>query len=157
VSITKLLALVAACSIAVLGITACGDDDDGNGGGASEESAAVTITSPEDGSTATDTVTANVDLEGFEIDAASVGMANAEGKGHLHFSLDAGQYDSSKYSGPNGKLAEQLGTDGQYSPSTQPTITYRGLPRGEHTLKVELVNNDHSSTGISDSVTFAVG
>ncbi len=154
-SISKLLALVAACSIAVLGIAACGGDDDDDG--ASEESAAVTITQPEDGGTAADPVTATVDLDEFEIDAASVGMANADGKGHLHFSVDGGAYDSSTYSGANGKLAEQLGTDGQYSPATEPTITYKGLPPGEHTLNVELVNNDHSPTGVSDSVTFTVG
>jgi hypothetical protein len=103
-----------------------------------------------------DVTPSDVDLEAFDIDAAAVGMTNADGHGHLHFSLDDGQYDNSKYSGANGKLAEQLGTDGQYSPSTEPTITYRGLPPGEHTLKVELVN-DHSPTGISDSVTFTVG
>ena len=58
--------------------------------------------------------------------------------------------------GPNGKLAEQLGVDGQYSPSTEPTITYDGLPAGEHTLTVDLVNNDHTETGTSATVTFTV-
>jgi hypothetical protein len=102
------------------------------------------------------TVTATVDLTNFQIDAADVGKGNIAGKGHLHFSLDGGKYDHAKYSGANGKLAEQLGTDGQYSPSTTPTITYKGLPPGEHTLKVDLVNNDHSPIGASDSVTFTV-
>lgn len=156
-SISKLLALVAACAISVLVIAACGDDDGGGDGGANEESAAVTITSPEDGATQNGTVTATVDLEDFEIDPAAVGMANADRHGHLHFSVDGGQYDNSKYSGANGELAEQLGTDGQYSPSTEPTITYRGLPPGEHTLEVVLANNDHSPTGASDSVSFRIG
>lgn len=149
---SRLLALVAACSIAVLGIAACGGSDD-NG---SDKSAAVTITSPTDGSMQSGTVTAKVDLENFQLDAADVGKAKADGKGHLHFSLDGGKYDYPKYSGANGKLAAQLGTDGQYSPSVTPTVTYTGLPPGQHTLKVEVVNNDHSPTGVSDSVTFDV-
>jgi uncharacterized Ntn-hydrolase superfamily protein len=152
VSIVKLLALAAACALTALGVAACGGSDD-----SSDQSAAVTITSPQQGAMEDGTVTAAVDLSDFQIDAADVGKGNVEGKGHLHFSMDGGQYDNSKYSGANGKLAEQLGTDGQYSPSTTPTVTYKGLPPGEHTLKVDVVNNDHSPTGVSDSVTFTVG
>jgi hypothetical protein len=145
----------AVVATAALGLAACGDDDDGDT--ASEESeASVAFVSPEDGATTGDPVTAEVQLENFEIDPASVGMGNSEGAGHLHFSLDGGQYDTPKYSGANGELAVQLGTDGQYSPSTEPTITYTGLPPGEHTLEVDLVNNDHSETGVSESVTFTV-
>jgi hypothetical protein len=70
--------------------------------------------------------------------------------------MDGGKYDTPEYSGANGELAKQLGVDGQYSPSTEPTITYEGLPKGEHTLEVDLVNNDHTETGTSATVAFEV-
>ena len=81
---------------------------------------------------------------------------NEPNKGHVHFSLDGGKYDYPKYSGANGDLAVQLGVDGMYSPATEPSITYSGLPAGEHTLEVDLVNNDHSETGTTASTTFTV-
>ena len=148
---------------ASLGVAACGDDEDSDssassGGGetASAEEASVSFTSPEDGSTQSDSVTAEVELENFELAADEVGMDAAEGQGHLHFSLDEGEFDNSKYSGANGKLAEDLGVDGQYSPSTEPTITYEGLPPGEHTLEVYLAGNDHSDTGVEAETSFTV-
>ena len=151
------------CATAALGLAACGDDDDETTTSASggtettaAEDATVTFISPEDGATEGDEVTAEVELENFELAADQVGKEAAAGQGHLHFSLDEGKYDNSKYSGPNGKLAEQLGVDGQYSPSTEPTITYTGLPKGEHTLEVYLANNDHTDTGTEAVTTFTV-
>jgi hypothetical protein len=150
-----------------LGAAACGGDDDDDNGSASAPAATATQASgaggatvsfiePLDGGTTGDTVTAEVELRGFQIDAAGVGGAKEEGAGHLHFSMDDGRYDTPKYSGANGKLAVQLGVDGQYSPATEPAITYTGLPPGEHTLEVDLVNNDHSETGTSATTTFTV-
>ena len=148
-------ALVPLAVVAALGVAACGDDDDDDGGSAESEPS-VTFVSPADGDTTGGTVTAEVDLEEFQIDAANVGMANSPNTGHLHFSLDGGKFDTPKYSGENGKLAVQLGVDGQYSPATAPSITYEGIPKGEHTLEVDLVNNDHSETGTTASTTFTV-
>jgi hypothetical protein len=160
---TTIVAL--ALAIAAIGVGACGDDNDDSASApasttaASEtgaQEASVSFVTPTDGATTTDTVTAKVYLQGFELDPADVGKAAAEGKGHLHFSLDGGKFDTPKYSGANGKLAVQLGVDGMYSPATEPTITYTGLPAGEHTLKVALANNDHSDTGVSATTTFTV-
>jgi hypothetical protein len=153
-----------AIGAAALGVAACGDDDDTSSTAASSATstsadasgASVSFTEPADGATTGDTVTAEVDVQGFEIDAKEVGMANEEGHGHLHFSLDEGKYDYPKYSGPNGELAEQLGVEGMYSPSTEPAITYSNLPAGEHTLEVYLANNDHSDTGVEAETTFTV-
>jgi hypothetical protein len=148
-----------------LGLAACGDDEEETTTSASEgaagettaaEDASVTFVTPEDGATEGDEVTAEVEIEGFEIEADQVGKESVEGQGHLHFSMDEGKYDNSKYSGANGKLAEQLGVDGQYSPSTEPTITYTGLPKGEHTLEVYLANNDHTDTGVVTATMFTV-
>lgn len=148
-------ALVPLAVVAALGITACGDDDD-SGSGSSSDEPSVSFVSPTDGTMGSDTVTAEVELSNFEIDAVNVGKATEEGKGHLHFTLDGGEYDTPKYSGANGELAVQLGVDGKYSPSVEPTITYSGLPKGEHTLEVALANNDHSDSGTTASTTFTV-
>ncbi len=101
--------------------------------------------------------TAQVEMENFEVDAEAVGKQAQANKGHLHFSLDGGKFDKPKYSGANGKLAVQLGTDGKYSPAVEPTITYDNLPKGKHTLKVFLANNDHSDTGAVATKTIRVG
>ena len=152
-SLKKALAPLAL--VAALGIAACGDDDDDDSGSADSQPT-VSFVSPGEGDTTGDSVTAEVELDGFEIDALNVGKVNEPDKGHLHFSLDGGKYDHPKYSGANGELAVKLGVDGMYSPSTEPSITYSGLPAGEHTLEVDLVNNDHSETGMTASTTFTV-
>ena len=149
-------------AVAALGLAACGEDEEdttsaseGTSSTAAED-ATVEFVTPEDGATEGDTVTADVEVEGFELAADQVGKPAMSGEGHLHFSMDEGEYDNSKYSGENGKLAEQLGVDGQYSPSTEPTITYEGLPAGEHTLEVYLAENDHTDTGVVAETTFTV-
>jgi len=149
-------ALLPVAIVAALGVAACGDDDEDTGSASSGSSANVSFVSPTEGEMTSDSVTAEVKLENFEIDTLNVGKAAEEGKGHLHFSLDGGKFDKPKYSGPNGELAVKLGVDGQYSPSTEPKITYSGLPKGEHTLEVNLANNDHSDTGTSATTTFTV-
>ena len=96
-------------------------------------------------------VTFTVKLSNFKICAACVGKANTAGMGHLHFSMDGGKFDYPKYSGANGKLAVQLGIAGKYSPAVLPTITYWHLPKGKHTLRVFVVNNNHTNTGAKAS------
>jgi hypothetical protein len=134
-----------------IGASACGGSD--NAGGDTPAAAAstpmVSFTAPGEGATIGSTLTAKIDIADFQLDAASVGKKAVDGHGHLHFSLDGGTYDSAKYSGANGKLAEQLGTDGKYSPAVMPTITYSNLPAGKHVLKVYLADNDHSESGAS--------
>jgi hypothetical protein len=95
-------------------------------------------------------------LAHFTIDAKDVGKANKAGMGHLHFSVDGGKYDYQKYSGANGALAAKLGIAGKYSPSVTPSVTYKGLPKGKHTARVFVVNNDHSNTGASAKLVFTV-
>jgi hypothetical protein len=148
-------ALVPMAVVAMLGVAACGDDDE-DGASSEKSGATVSFVSPTDGAMEDNEVTAEVELDGFEINSADVGMAAMPNEGHLHFSLDGGKFDKPKYSGANGELAVKLGVDGKYSPSTEPTITYSGLPKGEHTLEVALANNDHSDTGTTASTTFTV-
>ncbi len=118
--------------------------------------AKVEFVTPGDGDKLNKTVMAEVSLENFTIDAKSAGKAAKEGTGHLHFTMDGGKFDQPKYSGANGELAKKLGVNGQYSPSVTPTITYKNLPKGEHTLEVTLANNDHSSTGVQSKTTFTI-
>jgi hypothetical protein len=116
----------------------------------------VKIKMPKPNSTVGTTFKAKVKLKKFKIDAAAVGKANQKNRGHLHFSLDNGKYDFPKFSGANGVLAQKLGVQGKYSPSTKPTITYSHIPPGRHTLVVYLANNDHSNTGVQAKVSFTV-
>jgi hypothetical protein len=95
----------------------------------------------------------------FTIDAKDVGKSPKAGKGHEHFSLDGGKFDFPKYSGANGKLAQQLGVQGMYSPSVTNQVTYKGLPKGKHTIVVHLVKNNHSNygnKGATKKLTFTV-
>ena len=140
-------ALVAGALATAVLAAGCGDD---------KKEAKVSFSSPESGATVEGDLTANVKLENFDIDTANVGKENADNKGHIHFSLDGGKFDKPNYSGANGELAVQLGVDGKYSPATEPTITYKNLPAGEHTLKVELANNDHSPSGKEATITVNV-
>ncbi len=153
------LAAAPAAVLSAVVLGACGSDDGGSAGapasGGSESKA--TIVEPQDGAEVGQTFTAKVSLSGFEIDKANVGKANKPGGGHLHFSLDGGEFDRPQHSGPNGELAVKLGVDGKYSPAVAPEITYKDIPPGEHTLKVQLVNNDHSETGMEAETTFKVG
>ena len=152
--------------VAALAVAGCGGSDDDGGKKSSSKSkssasvaapgAQVSVLSPEQGGSASNPVTVKVDLTGFKLDAKHVGMSSKPGHGHLHFSMDGGKYDYPKYSGPNGALAKKLGVTGKYSPSVAPTITYRGLPKGKHTLEVYLANNDHSNTGVEAKTKFSV-
>ena len=160
----KTMIVLAVSSAAAFGVAACGDDDNDTstsaGSGATTTAsggeASVSFVEPTDGATVSNPVTAEVQVENFTLNAQAVGKENVEGEGHLHFSMDGGKYDFPKYSGANGKLAKKLGVQGKYSPSVAPTITYSGLPKGKHTLKVNLANNDHSNAGGTASVSFTV-
>jgi hypothetical protein len=119
--------------------------------------AAVRFITPRAGSTVTgSTVRVRVRVTGFTPDARDVGKPARQGFGHLNFSLDGGRYDTPRYSGANGAQAAKLGVQGKYSPSVTPTITYRHVRPGRHTLVVYLANNDDSNTGVQATVTFTV-
>jgi plastocyanin len=140
-----------------LGLAACGSKSSSNTANTSTTptptqqkltgpKVGVAFKSPRMNAKEPSTVTAKVSLTNFTIDKADVGKAPLPGKGHLHFSMDGGKFDTPKYSGPNGRLAVKLGVAGQYSPALAPKITYKHLPKGKHTLVVNLANNDHSIT-----------
>ena len=103
----------------------------------------ITFTSPTEGSTVTGPeVTVMFSLSAFEIDAANVGKVNAPGKGHLHGYLDGGNYIPIA----DNKVVLNKATTGV------------DLTPGKHTLKLELVNNDHGkvSPSVEKTLTFTV-
>jgi hypothetical protein len=55
-------------------------------------------------------------------------------------------FDFPRYSGPNGELADQIGSAGAYSPATLPEIYYHGLKVGLYRLIITLARNDGTST-----------
>jgi hypothetical protein len=164
------LAVPMAVGAAALALVAAGCGDDNTSSGSSTGAAgastgagtsaaggpAVTIAQPADGSSVSQPVTLKADLTDFQLNGADVGKPPKTGEGHLHWALDGGKYDFPKYSGANGQLAVKLGVQGKYSPSVTPTITYKNLPAGKHTVEVYLANNDHSNVGPQAETSFTV-
>ena len=60
--------------------------------------------------------------------------------------LVGASFDYPRYSGPNGVLAERIGSTGSYSPATRPEIFYHGLPPGFYRLIVNLAQNNGATT-----------
>jgi hypothetical protein len=55
-------------------------------------------------------------------------------------------FDYPPYAGPNGVLAERIGSAGSYSPATRPEIYYHDLKPGFYRLVINLAQNDGSTT-----------
>ena len=60
--------------------------------------------------------------------------------------LVGASFDFPRYSGPNGVLAEWIGSSGSYSPATRPEIYYRELPVGFYRLVITLAQNNGATT-----------
>lgn len=118
--------------------------------------ASVRILMPAAGAHERGTFTARVAVRRFVLQGDRAGTRVRAGYGHLHFVLDGGRYDQPQFSGANGRAALRLAVNGYYSPADKPTITYKHIPRGRHTLEVELVNRNETPTGISETVHFSV-
>lgn len=132
----------------------------------------VSIVSPRNGQVQpAHAVVVKVDLENFELAPSSFGQEPELGEGNLHFSLNRvpncvepeklekavnsptgigrlkGQsMDFPEHAGPNGILAERIGTAGKYSPATRPEIFYNRLPPGFYRLIVTLAQNNGATT-----------
>jgi hypothetical protein len=70
--------------------------------------------------------------------------------------LVGASFDYSPYSGPNGVLAERIGTAGSYSPGTRPEIFYRDLPPGFYRLIVNLAQNSGATTPVHAVTNFQI-
>jgi hypothetical protein len=144
--------------------------------------AAVEIISPRNGARQTArAAVVKVAVENFELAPRQFGGEPQLGEGHLRFSLhrvpdcvDAKKlqdainspigkgrlvgksFDYAKYAGPNGVLAEQIGTAGGYSPATRPEIYYHALPPGFYRLIVNLAQNNGAATSTHDVTNFQI-
>lgn len=60
--------------------------------------------------------------------------------------LVGASFDFPRYAGPNGVLAERIGSSGSYSPATRPEIYYHELFPGFYRLVVTLAQNNGATT-----------
>jgi hypothetical protein len=134
--------------------------------------ASVEIISPRNGARqSSHAVVVKVAVENFQLAPRQFGRDPQLGEGHIRFSLNrvpdcvdpiklerainspigkgrlvGKSFDYPQYSGPNGVLAEEIGTAGSYSPATRPEIFYRGLPPGFYRVIVNLAQNNGATT-----------
>jgi hypothetical protein len=132
----------------------------------------VSIVSPRNGEVqANHAVVVKVDLKNFELAPEQFGQEPELGQGNIRFSLNrvpncvdpqklqkaiesplsserlkGKSMDFPKYAGPNGILAEELGSAGSFSPATRPEIFYHGLLPGFYRLTVTLAQNNLAIT-----------
>jgi len=142
----------------------------------------VEIVSPRNGARQGNrAVVVKVLVENFQLAPRHLGGEPQLGEGHLRFSLkrvpdcvepkkleDAinspvgkgrlvgRSFDYAKYAGPNGVLAEQIGSAGSYSPATRPEIFYHGLLPGFYRLVVNLAQNSGMTTQFHDVTNFQI-
>jgi hypothetical protein len=142
----------------------------------------VEVISPRNGARQTArAVVVKVAVENFQLAPHQFGGEPQLDEGHLRFSLKrvpdcvdpvkllhavnsplgkgrlvGASFDYAKYAGPNGVLAERIGTAGSYSPATRPEIYYHGLPPGFYRLIVNLAQNNGAATPVHDVTNFQI-
>jgi len=134
----------------------------------------VDIVSPRIGARQTShAVVVKATIHNFHLAPSRFGRDPQLGEGHIRFSLKrvpdcvdpvkllhainspigngrlvGRSFDYPRYAGPNGVLAERIGTTGSYSPATRPEIFYRGLPPGFYRLILNLTQNNGATTPV---------
>lgn len=126
-------------------------------------------------------VVVKVEVHNFELAPHHFGGEPQLGEGHIRFGLNrvpdcvdpvklerainsplgrgrlvGASFDFPEYSGPNGVLAERIGSAGSYSPATLPQIYYRNLRPGFYRLVINLAQNDGSTTPVHAVTNFQV-
>lgn len=142
----------------------------------------VDIVSPRNGARQTShAVVVKAKIENFRLAPRRFGRDPELGEGHLRFSLNrvpdcvdpvkllhainsplgngrlvGASFDFPRYAGPNGVLAERIGTAGSYSPATRPEIFYHGLPPGFYRLILNLAQNSGATTPVHTVTNFQI-
>ena len=142
----------------------------------------VSIVSPRNGEVQPNhAVVVKVDLENFELAPRKFGQEPELGEGNIRFSLKrvpncvdpeklraaiesplgterlkGASMDYPEHSGPNGILAERIGTAGSFSPATRPEIFYDKLPPGFYRLVVTLAQNNLATTAYHAVTNFQI-
>lgn len=179
------VAAVALAAVAVALAIVFGGSEGSDAAKASEAAPgapAVEIISPRNGARqVSHAAVVKVAVENFQLAPRHFGGEPQLGEGHLRFSLkrvpdcvdpkklaDAikspvgkgrllgKSFDYARYAGPNGVLAEQIGSAGGYSPATRPEIYYHGLDPGFYRLVVNLAQNSGIPTQFHDVTNFQI-
>jgi hypothetical protein len=142
----------------------------------------VEIVSPRNGARQTShAVVVKTIVQNFQLAPRQFGRDPQLGEGHIRFSLNrvpdcvdpvkllhainspigngrlvGASFDYPRYSGPNGVLAERIGTAGSYSPGTRPEIYYDDLPPGFYRLIVNLAQNSGAITPVHAVTNFQI-
>jgi hypothetical protein len=171
---TFIVLVAAAATIAV--VLALGGGKDTSPAEAATSAArgvpAVTVISPRNGARQTSrAVVVKVKIRNFQLSPRHFGGEPQLGEGHIRFGLNrvpdcvdpvklqraidspfgngrlvGASFDFPEFSGPNGVLAERIGSEGSYSPATRPEIYYHDLLPGFYRLVINLARNDGSPT-----------
>jgi hypothetical protein len=172
---TAIFAVLATAAVAAALIVLL-DSDDSAGGSSARAALpgepSVEIVSPRNGARQrARSVVVKVKLANFALAAQRFGDEPQLGEGHIRFGLNrvpdcvdpvklrraeesplgrgrlvGASFDFPEYAGPNGVLAERIGSSGAYSPATRPEIYYSGLPAGFYRLVVTLARNNGATT-----------
>jgi hypothetical protein len=142
----------------------------------------IEIVSPRNGARQrSHAVVVKVKVRNFQLAPHHFGGEPQLGEGHIRFGLNrvpdcvdpvkleraiesplgrgrlvGASFDFPEYSGPNGVLAERIGSAGSYSPATRPQIYYRDLRPGFYRLVINLAQNDGSTTPFHAVTNFQV-
>jgi hypothetical protein len=173
---TALLIVIVAAAAAAAAILALGGGKDSSPAEASTAAArgvpSVTVISPRNGARQTSrAVVVKVEIRNFQLSPRHFGREPRLGEGHIRFGLNrvpdcvdpvklqraidsplgngrlvGASFDFPEYAGPNGVLAERIGSVGSYSPATRPEIYYHGLRPGFYRLVITLAENDGATT-----------
>jgi hypothetical protein len=167
-----IFAALAAAVLTVVLVLLPGDGDGDSERSTLPGEPSVEIVSPRNGARQTNrAVVVKAKVRNFTLAPRSFGGEPQLGEGHVRFALNrvpncvdpiklkraeespvgrgrlvGASFDFPRYSGPNGVLAEQIGSTGSYSPATRPEIYYRELPAGFYRLVVTLARNNGATT-----------
>lgn len=165
------MAAAVAALILVLGGGSSGEPGQANARAATGEPT-VEVISPRNGARQTSrAVVVKVEISNFQLAPHRFGGDPQIGEGHIRFGLNrvpdcvdpvklqraidspfgkgrlvGASFDFPEYAGPNGVLAERIGSAGSYSPATRPEIYYHRLRPGFYRLVINLAQNDGSPT-----------
>jgi hypothetical protein len=168
-----LAAAAAVIAVAALAFLLPADDSsDGSGRAALPGEPSVEVVSPRNGARQRSrAIVVKVRVHNFQLAPRHFGGQPQLGEGHLRFKLNrvpncvepaklqraiespigrgrmqGASFDYARYSGPNGVLADRIGSSGSYSPATRPEIYYHELPAGFYRLVITLALNNGATT-----------
>jgi hypothetical protein len=170
--IAALAVLLAAAAVALAIVLPASDSSGDSAVPPAPAEPSVAVVSPRNGARQTShAVVVKARVRNFELAPQHFGGEPQLGQGHIRFALNrvpdcvdpvklqraeesplgrgrlvGASFDFARYSGPNGVLAERIGSSGSYSPATRPEIYYHDLPAGFYRLVITLALNNGATT-----------